>query len=106
MFENSVPGLPERAAAEGLTPLEWMRRYGAFEISRGGGARHEQEVPAGELGDPVITPAGRVYNRVSHVALLRAVRGAADRTALEIVQAVPPQRWAAAAQRTVGPPAP
>ena len=33
MFENSVPGLPERAAAEGLTPLQWMRRYGAFEIS-------------------------------------------------------------------------
>ena len=33
MFENSVPGLPERAAAEGLTPLQWMRRYGAFEIT-------------------------------------------------------------------------
>ena len=39
MFAHSVPGLPERAAAEGLTPLEWMRRYGAFEISRGQGAR-------------------------------------------------------------------
>ena len=39
MFEHSVPGLPERAAAEGLTPLEWMRRYGAFEISRGQGGR-------------------------------------------------------------------
>ena len=49
MFEHSVPGLPERAAAEGLTPLEWMRRYGAFEISRGQGAVHEQEVPAAEL---------------------------------------------------------
>jgi anaerobic selenocysteine-containing dehydrogenase len=35
MFENSVPGLPERAAAEGLTPLAWMRRYGAFEIASG-----------------------------------------------------------------------
>ena len=46
MFAHSVPGLPERAAAEGLTPLEWMRRYGAFEISRGQGALHEQEVPA------------------------------------------------------------
>ena len=49
MFANSVPGLPERAAAEGLSPLEFMRRYGAFEISRGQGARHEQEVPAAEL---------------------------------------------------------
>ncbi len=32
MFENSVPGLPEAAAKENLTPLEYMRKYGAFEI--------------------------------------------------------------------------
>ena len=32
IFENSVPGLPETAAAEGLTPLQYMRRYGAFEV--------------------------------------------------------------------------
>ncbi|RMF61841.1 MAG: formate dehydrogenase, partial [Bacteroidetes bacterium] len=32
IFENSVPGLPEAAAAEGLTPLEYMRKYGAFEV--------------------------------------------------------------------------
>jgi anaerobic selenocysteine-containing dehydrogenase len=32
MFENSVPGLPEAAAEEGLTPLKYMRKYGAFEI--------------------------------------------------------------------------
>ena len=62
MFANSVPGLPERAAAEGLSPLEWMRRYGAFEISRGQGARHEQEVPAAELADAGVTPLGRVYS--------------------------------------------
>jgi anaerobic selenocysteine-containing dehydrogenase len=61
MFENSVPGLPERAAKEGLTPLAYMRRYGAFEIARGMGAVHEHEVPAGELRDRHITPAGRVY---------------------------------------------
>ena len=34
MFENSVPGLPERRREEGLTPLDFMRRYGAFEISK------------------------------------------------------------------------
>ena len=61
MFANSVPGLPERAAAEGLSPLEWMRRYGAFEITRGQGAQHEQEVPAAELADLHVSPAGRVY---------------------------------------------
>jgi len=34
MFENSVPGLPEKAAAESMTPLEYMRKYGAVEIDR------------------------------------------------------------------------
>ena len=29
MFENSVPGLPAAAASEGLTPLAYMRKYGA-----------------------------------------------------------------------------
>src|SRR5207244_9419818 len=27
IFDHSVPGLPERAAGEGLAPLEFMRRY-------------------------------------------------------------------------------
>ena len=30
MFEHSVPGLPEAAAREGLTPLAYMRKYGVF----------------------------------------------------------------------------
>ena len=34
MFENSVPGLPEAAAAEGLDPLGYMRKYGAFEVEK------------------------------------------------------------------------
>ncbi|MGH9116240.1 MAG: molybdopterin dinucleotide binding domain-containing protein, partial [Acidimicrobiales bacterium] len=62
MFEHSVPGLPERAAAEGLSAIDWMRRYGAFEISAGEGAQHEAEVPAGELVDVRETPDGRVYS--------------------------------------------
>lgn len=35
MFENHVPGLPEEAAAKGMTPLEYMRRYGAYEMRKG-----------------------------------------------------------------------
>ena len=61
MFENSVPGLPERAAEEGLSPLEFMRRYGAFEISKGLGALHENQVAPEELVDHVVSPLGRVY---------------------------------------------
>ncbi len=63
MFEHSVPGLPERAAAEGLSPLEYMRRYGAFEITRNVGAPHEAEVPSQELEDLVVGPYGRAYAR-------------------------------------------
>jgi len=63
IFENSVPGLPERAAGQGLTPLEWMRRYGAFEIKRGIGALQEEEVPAAELQDAAVDALKRVYTR-------------------------------------------
>jgi Domain of unknown function (DUF4124)/Uncharacterized protein conserved in bacteria (DUF2059) len=44
---------------------------------------------------------GRAYSRISHAALLRAVREAADRTAVEIARAVPSHGWAAA-QRVSG----
>jgi len=30
IFENSVPGLPEEAAKHNLSPLEYMRKFGAF----------------------------------------------------------------------------
>jgi anaerobic selenocysteine-containing dehydrogenase len=61
IFERSVPGLPERAAAEGRTPLEYMRRYGAFEIARGVGPMHEDPVPAEELDDVRMDARGRVF---------------------------------------------
>jgi anaerobic selenocysteine-containing dehydrogenase len=61
MFEHSVPGLPERAAAEAMTPLEWMRQYGAFEITSGEGAIHDQPVPHDELTDVHFGRFGRVY---------------------------------------------
>jgi len=56
--------------------------------------------------DFLASPAGRTYNRISHVALLRTVRDTADRTATEIMRAVPPPRWAATTQKISGPPAP
>ena len=65
MFENSVPGLPEKAAAEGLSPLGYMQRYGAFEIRNGVGQVFAEEVPAEELDDLAITQTGRVYTRMS-----------------------------------------
>ena len=63
IFESSLPGLPEKAKAEDLTPLEYMRRYGAFEISRKVGAQHESAVPEAELQDVRVSPRGRAYTR-------------------------------------------
>jgi len=68
MFESSVPGLPEAAAAEGLSPLGYMRRHGAFEISKGVGQRHEDEVPERELDDIGTGTFGRVYTAAPLVA--------------------------------------
>jgi anaerobic selenocysteine-containing dehydrogenase len=63
VFENSVPGLPEKARLEDLTPLEYMRRYGAFEVSRKVGAQHEALVPEAELQDVRVSARGRAYTR-------------------------------------------
>jgi anaerobic selenocysteine-containing dehydrogenase len=54
IFENAVPGLPEAAAREDLTPLDYMRRYGAFLIE---GNVHGLETkavspPPGAVKDP------------------------------------------------------
>ncbi|HEY7790821.1 MAG TPA: molybdopterin-dependent oxidoreductase [Vicinamibacterales bacterium] len=63
IFEHSVPGLPERAAAEGLSPLDYMRRHGVFEVRRNIGAVHEERIPASELADTRVDPSGRVFTR-------------------------------------------
>ncbi|PYQ49145.1 MAG: formate dehydrogenase, partial [Acidobacteria bacterium] len=63
IFEHSVPGLPERAAQDGTTPLDWMRRRGAFEVKRNVGAVHEEVVPQSELADVNTDAHGRVFTR-------------------------------------------
>ena len=52
----------EAAAAEGLTPLEYMRRYGAFEVSSHVGQVFEEPVDDGLLADAATTDLGRVYS--------------------------------------------
>ena len=49
MFET-VPGLPEAAAKEQLTPLAYMRKYGVFQVSSGTYSRaFERPLPPSEL---------------------------------------------------------
>jgi len=68
IFDNSVPGLPEAAAAENLSPLKYMRRYGCFEVRRKIGAVYEESVPPEELDDAQQDRFGRVYTRTAKPA--------------------------------------
>jgi anaerobic selenocysteine-containing dehydrogenase len=49
IFEHSVPGLPAAAAREGLDPLAYMRKYGAFLVEDRVYRSHEQRVPETQL---------------------------------------------------------
>jgi anaerobic selenocysteine-containing dehydrogenase len=51
IFENSVPGLPERAQKMGLTPLEYMRRHGSYAIKTNVYDQHEAELAPADLTD-------------------------------------------------------
>ena len=47
IFEHSVPGLPEAAAREQLTPLAYMRKYGVFKVDDVAYSKaHEQPLAA------------------------------------------------------------
>ena len=49
IFENSVPGLPEAAAKQGLTPLQYMRKYGAFLVEDNVYRIHEAAIKPADL---------------------------------------------------------
>ena len=58
MFENSVPGLPEAAAKEGLKPLEYMRKYGAYEVTTDVHRLNEKPVAPADLSGSNVEPNG------------------------------------------------
>ncbi len=60
IFENSVPGLPEAAARAGLSPLGYMRKYGAFEIDRDVYGPPRKATPAGEIDSGFPTPSRKL----------------------------------------------
>lgn len=68
IFENSVPGLKEKAKQVSQSPLEFMRRYGAFEISKKVGAIYEEVVPEEEFEDVREDRFGRVYTKTAKPA--------------------------------------
>ncbi|TNE88202.1 MAG: formate dehydrogenase [Deltaproteobacteria bacterium] len=64
IFENSVPGLPEKAAEEGLSPLAYMRKYGAFEVVKGNYVPYEAEVAGRKGPDGLVKQDGQVVGVV------------------------------------------
>lgn len=68
IFENSVPGLPEKAAKENLSPLEYMRRYGTFEVKQKIGKVYDELVAPEELDDVSVDELGRVFTRAAKPA--------------------------------------
>jgi anaerobic selenocysteine-containing dehydrogenase len=59
MFEHSVPGLPDAANKEGLTPLQYMRKYGAFKVDDVAYSKaHEQVVETGGVEIDGVRRAG------------------------------------------------
>ncbi|MFL6304401.1 MAG: molybdopterin-dependent oxidoreductase [Candidatus Sulfotelmatobacter sp.] len=60
MFEHSVPGLPEAASKEDLTPLEYMRKYGAFEVTRDVYKQNEKPLPAAMLAGAEVASDGTI----------------------------------------------
>jgi anaerobic selenocysteine-containing dehydrogenase len=61
IFESSVPGLPEAAAKLGLTALEYMRKFGAFQVE-GTGYRQHETAPA-SLDGAEVDPEDRVIRK-------------------------------------------
>ncbi len=45
IFENSVPGLPDAADQEGLSPLQYMKKYAAYEITNNVYAEYDRPLP-------------------------------------------------------------
>jgi anaerobic selenocysteine-containing dehydrogenase len=63
IFENSVPGLPEAAANEGLAPLQYMRKYGAFLVEENVYRVHEQELDPKHLEGAEVDPRTKVITK-------------------------------------------
>jgi anaerobic selenocysteine-containing dehydrogenase len=63
IFEHSVPGLPAAAAREGLSPLAYMRKYGAFLVEEGSYRVHEKQLADADLKDATVDPASRIVTR-------------------------------------------
>ncbi len=66
---DRVPGLPEAAGEKNLTPIEYMRRFGAFEVKRDSYRRYERKLTANELEGTEIDDNGVVRRNGARVGV-------------------------------------
>jgi anaerobic selenocysteine-containing dehydrogenase len=65
-----VPGLPEAASKENLTPLEYMRKYGAFEVTRDVYKQNEKALCPAVLAGAEFAPDGTILKRGKPVGVM------------------------------------
>ncbi|MFT7587867.1 MAG: anaerobic selenocysteine-containing dehydrogenase [Limisphaerales bacterium] len=77
IFEN-VPGLPEAAAKENIDPLEYMRKYGAFEVEKHGYSKQETELTDAQLSGSHTDDSGLITKEGAPIGVMvkdKAVTG-------------------------------
>ncbi len=63
IFENTVPGLPAEAAKHDLSPLEYMRKFGAFLVEEGTWESHAKPLAAKEREGATVDRDEQVFTR-------------------------------------------
>ena len=62
IFEHTE-GLPEAAAAEGLTPLDYMHKYGAFEVEKTSYNKHLNPLSKEQMEGAQVDPESKVITK-------------------------------------------
>ncbi|GAB5553841.1 MAG: molybdopterin-dependent oxidoreductase [Saprospiraceae bacterium] len=62
IFEHT-PNLPEAAAKEGLTALDYMKKYGAFEVEPHTYKKNESIIAKEKLADADFDPTTKIYSK-------------------------------------------
>ncbi len=70
IFENSVPGLPEEAAKHDLTPLQYMRKFGAFLVAEDVYESYRAELPAEARQDSQTQPDGTITKNGKSIGVI------------------------------------
>jgi len=70
IFEHT-PGLPEASEKEGLTPLQYMRKYGAFEVEKHSYSKHLKQLSPEQMQGADVDPeTGVILKEGSEIGVM------------------------------------